>query len=166
MSRRQKRGKGPPSKGQNSHAKQNSPQKPGGGQNVASRATSEPGVGSESKSIFVAENPHQTKGLVPVPSVITPRRQIYRKQMHQKTAGNVKKKYGLVFFETPQSAKADLATLRDLASQCGQLNIVIRAEWLADDPELSSIGKVFAGAAWALIHERRKQDGWYDEQHE
>jgi hypothetical protein len=45
-----------------------------------------------------------------------------------------------------------------------QLNVVIRAEANMDDPVLLMIPKVkvFAGTAWALIHDRRIADGWYD----
>ena len=86
--------------------------------------------------------------------------------MHQRNAATEVKAYGLVFYETLQAAKNDLEKLREIASQCGQLNIVVRAEASMDDPELNSVGKLFAGAAWALIHERRKQDGWYDTPHE
>ena len=42
---------------------------------------------------------------------------------------------------------------------------MIRAEGNMEDPELLAIGnvKVFAGTAWALIHDRRVADGWYNE---
>ena len=117
--------------------------------------------------IIAAEKPQlNPKGVTPVMSVLTPRRQMYKKQMHQKNNSATVKSYGLIFFETLQSAKADLNKLRETAANFAQLNIVIRAEASMDDPELTSIGKVFAGAAWALIHERRKQDGWYDTEHE
>lgn len=78
---------------------------------------------------------------------------------------HIVKRYGLAIFDTFQQAKAERAELEEKAKTFDQLNIVIRAEGNMDDPELVSIGnvKVFAGAAWALIHERRKQDGWYDE---
>jgi hypothetical protein len=69
-----------------------------------------------------------------------------------------------VFFDTFMQAKADLEKLRGEATRCDQLNIVIRQEGDMDDPELSAVGKVYAGAAWALIHERRQQEGWYDSQ--
>jgi hypothetical protein len=28
---------------------------------------------------------------------------------------------------------------------------------------LNQVGKLFCGAAWALVHERRKADGWYQD---
>lgn len=76
-----------------------------------------------------------------------------------------KRRYGIVFFDTLAAAKNDLSRLQDMARGFDQLNIVIRAEASMDDPELAAIGKVFAGAAWALIHDRRVTDGWYNETH-
>lgn len=75
------------------------------------------------------------------------------------------RRYGIVFYETLAAAKADVARLQEMARGFDQLNIVIRAEASMDDPELSAIGKVFAGAAWALIHDRRVAEGWYNEAH-
>jgi hypothetical protein len=75
------------------------------------------------------------------------------------------RRYGVVFFDTLAAAKADLASLQDMARGVDQLNIVIRAEASMDDLELSAVGKVFAGAAWALIHDRRVTEGWYNEPH-
>jgi hypothetical protein len=51
---------------------------------------------------------------------------------------------------------------------CDQLNVVIRAEGDMSDPELTGLSpkvKVFAGAAWALIHERRLEERWYESLH-
>jgi hypothetical protein len=78
---------------------------------------------------------------------------------------HMSRRYGLAVYDSFAQAKSDLPRLRELEQQFDQLNIVIRAEGNMDDPELTGIGrvKVFAGAAWALIHERRRQDGWYDE---
>jgi hypothetical protein len=75
------------------------------------------------------------------------------------------RKYGVVFFDTLAAARNDIPRLQDLARGYDQLNIVIRAEASMDDPELAAIGKVFAGAAWALIHDRRVAEGWYNEVH-
>lgn len=116
--------------------------------------------------VIQAERPQPGKGQVAVQSVMTPRKNIFKRAMQPRNASSAQKRYGLVFYETLQSAKMDIPRLKDIASQCDQLNIVIRAESPMDDPELNQIGKVFAGAAWALIHERRKQDGWYDQPHE
>lgn len=75
------------------------------------------------------------------------------------------RRYGIIFFETLAAAKNDVARLQDVARGYDQLNIVIRSESPMDDVELSSIGKLFAGAAWALIHDRRVAEGWYNEAH-
>jgi hypothetical protein len=74
--------------------------------------------------------------------------------------------YKAVYFDTLTQAKSDLNKLKGLASQCDQLNIIVRAEASMDDPDLTSIGKLFCGAAWTLIHDRRAADGWYNEPHE
>ena len=77
---------------------------------------------------------------------------------------HVEKRYAVAIFDTVQAAKADLENLMAKAAEVDQLNIVIRAESNMDDPDLSTLPKVkvFAGAAWTLIHERRISDGWYD----
>lgn len=76
------------------------------------------------------------------------------------------RRYGVIFFDTLAAAKAQIATIKSERPKYDQLNIVIRAESPMDDPELGKFGKVFAGAAWALIHDRRVSDGWYNEPHE
>lgn len=76
---------------------------------------------------------------------------------------HIPKRYGVVFFENFAAAKESPQDLLDKAKECDQLNIVIRAEGQMDDPELLQYGKVFAGAAWYLIHERRVAEGWYEE---
>ncbi|MBM4253885.1 MAG: hypothetical protein FJ146_18100 [Deltaproteobacteria bacterium] len=77
---------------------------------------------------------------------------------------HVEKRYAVAIFDTLQAAKADLDQLVAKTAEVDQLNVVIRAESSMDDPELIAIPKlkVFAGAAWTLIHERRITDGWYD----
>ncbi len=76
---------------------------------------------------------------------------------------HIARRYGVVFFNTVDEAKLNAGDLLERARQVDQLNIVIRAEGDMDNKELNSYGKVFAGAAWTLIHERRVQEGWYDE---
>jgi hypothetical protein len=78
---------------------------------------------------------------------------------------HVVKKYDIALYETLAAAKADLDGIRAKAQAVDQLNVVIRAEGGLDDPELNGLEKVkvFAGAAWTLIHERRIADGWYAE---
>jgi len=75
------------------------------------------------------------------------------------------RRYSVLFFETFAQAKAELARIQAEQAAVDQLNVVIRAEGNMDDADLLAPGKtkVFAGTAWHLIHERRKQDGWYDE---
>lgn len=95
-------------------------------------------------------------------SVMTPTRQIVKEPISTRASAPAVKRYQVAFYETPFAAKADIEKLKALRAQCDELNIVIRAEPPFDDQDLAAIGKVFAGAAWALIHERRRQDGWYD----
>lgn len=149
---------------QNQHQNQN--QKSSHIQQARNRSEGEGGGPQNAVGLERQSTVHQVKGGHAITSVMTPRRQIIRKQMHQRSGNPEEKTYGVIFFETLQAAKSDLAKLKEIAAQYNQLNIVIRAEASMDDPELNAIGKVFAGAAWALIHERRKQDGWYDSRHE
>ncbi len=77
---------------------------------------------------------------------------------------HVERTYGVAFFDTFAAARAERAALAEQCKGVDQLNIIIRAEGDMDDPELLSLGnvKVFAGNAWTIVHERRKEDGWYD----
>ena len=77
---------------------------------------------------------------------------------------HVTRRYGVAVYDTFAAAKADKDHIAAKAKDFDQFNIVIKAEGNMDDPELLALGpvKVFAGAAWSLIHERRIQDGWYD----
>lgn len=129
------------------------------------RSVSQQGHSSEAR-VIQAEQPQHPRGQAAIQSVMVPRRNIFKKQMHQRNTPPATKRYGVVFYETPQSARNDLANIQELSKTYDQLNIVIRAEPTSEDPELASLGKVFAGAAWTLIHERRVQDGWYDQPHE
>lgn len=78
---------------------------------------------------------------------------------------HIPKRYGVVFYDTLNGAKEDQPRLLDKAKEVDQLNIVIRAEAPMDDAELLQYGKLYAGAAWALIHDRRVEEGWYNEPH-
>ncbi len=79
----------------------------------------------------------------------------------------VLKRYGVVFYDNHAQAREDIANLQVKSKEVDQLNIVIRAEGTMDDPELLKFGKVFAGEAWHLIHQRRMiDDKWYNEPHE
>jgi hypothetical protein len=99
-------------------------------------------------------------------SVMTPNRQIQKTPVQARAQGTKLQRYSVVFYDSPAAAKHDLEKLRGLRSEVDVLNIVIRAEPPFDDSDLTPIGKVFAGAAWTLIHERRKADGWYDKPQE
>lgn len=75
------------------------------------------------------------------------------------------KKYSVLFFDTFIAARSDSEAIKEQCQSCDQLNVVIKAEGNMDDVELLSIDqkvKVYAGAAWTTIHERRKEEGWYD----
>lgn len=96
-----------------------------------------------------------------------PRLKAYEKYVpkNEPAFKHVKRRYGLVIFEKLDQAKADLEGIKAKAQEFDQLNVVIRAEGGMDDPDLNAIDKVkvFAGTAWALIHDRRKEEGWYEE---
>ena len=77
----------------------------------------------------------------------------------------IPKRYGIVFYDTHAQAKEDSANLLEKAREVDQLNIVVRAEGTMDDPELLQYGKLYAGEAWATIHQRRVDEGWYNEPH-
>ncbi len=84
-------------------------------------------------------------------------------QKTEKPYVHVAKNYGIIFFDTLEEAKKAIEEIKTTADKYDQLNIVIRAESDMYDPELTQYGKVFAGEAWTLIHERRVEDGWYNE---
>ena len=90
-------------------------------------------------------------------------RQRRRRRNNKPTKKRVLVKYGVLFFDTLSKAKESLMEIEEHSKSVDQLNIVIRAESDMDIPELTKFGKVFAGEAWALIHDRRVEDGWYDE---
>lgn len=81
-------------------------------------------------------------------------------------SGGKLRRYDVAIFETFAAARADLENLRKRAQEVDQINIVIKQEGSMDEADLTAVGKVFAGAAWALIHERRIEDGWYKEPRE
>lgn len=109
-------------------------------------------------------------GKTSFPSITQPRKNVARPLSEGASESAVSvhpksKQYRVIFFDTVAQAKADLVNLRDLAGQCDQLNIVVRAEGTMDDHDLNTVGRLFCGAAWTLIHERRKAEGWYDSNH-
>lgn len=102
------------------------------------------------------------KGLIPMQSLVAPRKQIQVKQIHARNAKNTKRNYKVVFFDTVHTARAEVSRIEELKQSCDQLNIVIRAETQVETQDLDQLGTVYKGAAWALIHDRRVQDGWYE----
>lgn len=78
----------------------------------------------------------------------------------------VLRRYTVAFYENFAQAREDLVRLSSLRNEFDQVNIVIRADGNMDDPDLTQVGKVFAGEAWTLIHKRRVDDGWYNEPRE
>jgi len=73
--------------------------------------------------------------------------------------------FAVVIYETLQDAKNDLSNIEKKSHEADQLNIVIRAEGISEDPDITKFGKLFSGKAWALIHENRIQEGWYNVPH-
>jgi hypothetical protein len=75
-------------------------------------------------------------------------------------------KFQVLFFDSFAQARAAEASIATACSQpdITQINVVIREEGNMDDAELLGLHskvKVYAGAAWTTIHERRQADGWY-----
>jgi hypothetical protein len=100
-------------------------------------------------------------------SALQPKKTLTRGQIESESVKKpTLRTYNVIFFDTINQAKSDMSHLKSLASQCDQLNIIVRAEASMEDAELTAVGKLFCGAAWALIHERRIADGWYNEPHE
>jgi hypothetical protein len=96
-------------------------------------------------------------------SALIPRKTLSRPAADTASAAKpIDRRYEVIFFDTLAQAKSDLPRLKTIATECDQLNIIVRAEASMDDPDLTAVGKLFCGAAWALIHDRRKEDGWYD----
>jgi hypothetical protein len=71
----------------------------------------------------------------------------------------------VAFYDTLAEARRDLSNLEVKAADCGQLNIVVRTDGDMSDEALERVGKLYVGAAWALIHDRRVEEGWYNEKH-
>lgn len=75
-------------------------------------------------------------------------------------------KYSVLFYESFAEVLQQKESIIHKCSGCDQLNIVIRAEGDMDHTEILAFNpkvKLFAGAAWYLIHKRREEDGWYDQ---
>ncbi len=79
------------------------------------------------------------------------------------------KKYGLALFDSIPQALAGREGILRLCESNAQVNVVIRAEGIAQEALILAIHskiRVFCGSAWYLIHERRKADGWYESEQE
>ena len=75
-------------------------------------------------------------------------------------------RYGVLFFSTFQQAHRDTQKLAETAPQYDQLNVVIAEEGDMQDATLLQTHphiRVFAGSAWHLIHQRRAEEGWYED---
>ncbi len=77
------------------------------------------------------------------------------------------KKYALAIYDNVTSAKADLNSLQSKMKQCDRLNLVFRTEGEVDKGPFIDLGdvRIYSGSAWATVHERRVEDGWYEEIH-
>ena len=77
----------------------------------------------------------------------------------------LKNKYNLIFFETFSEAKTSLEKIASLLQECEQVNVVIREEGNMDDRDILELDpkiRLYAGKAWTTIHERRKEEGFYN----
>lgn len=82
----------------------------------------------------------------------------------QSTSSSKPKIYGVLFFETFPEARLAENAINQACFKVDQLNIVVKAEGDMDDKKILSINpkvKLYAGAAWWTIHERRVAEGWY-----
>ena len=80
-----------------------------------------------------------------------------------------KRRYSLLIFDTLYEAAQAKERIEASCAECDRLNVVIREEGLRDLAEIETVNervKVYQGAAWTLIHERRRDDGWYNEMQE
>lgn len=78
------------------------------------------------------------------------------------------RRYAVKMFDTFVEAKSHLADIKSACQGCDQLNVVIKMEGDMTDPELLGVDpkvKLFAGAAWWLIHERRLEEKWFEAPH-
>lgn len=88
---------------------------------------------------------------------------------HPAPAETIDRFFQVIFFDSFAAAKSSAEDIRQQCSGCDQLNVVIRAEGNMDDEEILGLDpkvRVYAGAAWTLIHERRQSDGWYQSPHQ
>ncbi len=69
------------------------------------------------------------------------------------------KKIGVYFFDTFANAKKILEQKFSKRPSLDEIQVVIKQEGNMEDPELQKYGRVYAGAAWYIIHERRVADG-------
>ena len=86
-------------------------------------------------------------------------------EAEEKTFKHAAKRYAVLLYDNLAQAHQNIEHITEQSLRVDQLNVVIRAESDMDDPILSGIPKVkvFAGAAWTTIHERRMEDGWYNQ---
>ncbi|MEZ4743706.1 MAG: hypothetical protein R3B45_14895 [Bdellovibrionota bacterium] len=81
---------------------------------------------------------------------------------------NAKKNFTVLFFDTFREAEADLEVIKEKCLKYDQVNVVVRAEGDMNNPKILAVDskvKLYAGEAWALIHDRRVEENWYDTPH-
>lgn len=74
--------------------------------------------------------------------------------------------YGYLYFDTFAAAIAAANEIEKQAKTVDQFHIVIKEEGDMSNIHLTSIAEncvVLAGAAWSLVHNRRKASGWYED---
>lgn len=75
-------------------------------------------------------------------------------------------KFGVEIFDSFRDAKQNHDKIKAGCAGVDQFNVVIREEGNMDDPEILGIDakvRIFAGVAWTTIHERRIEEGWYQQ---
>ncbi len=72
--------------------------------------------------------------------------------------------FQVIFYDTLEDAQKDILQLKKISCNKVPVNIVIKSETIKLEPnsEIEKLGKIYSGSAWALIHERRMKEGWYE----
>ena len=73
--------------------------------------------------------------------------------------------YNYKVFTSFDQARSACNQLKKLCESCDKLNVVIKQEGDMNDPTILNVSDkitIFAGEAWYLIHQRRIEEGWYN----